>query len=177
MQKRDIGVLILAISCGALAFILAANFMKKPPVETKPSIPAASPKEQPTSIPIPNGMSALGLSSSEIENIPDTLNAGNYVDILGIAPNYADKMELQTLIRGAQVIKVDARKEEPGVQSITVALTPVGAEVVSKALTQGKIRLTLRPDNEEKGVLQTGAPGFIEVIRGVEKEKVTHAEK
>jgi len=177
MQKRDIFVLLIAVTCGVFAFILVINLLKRPMASQSPVTSTAA-KVQPASISIPNGMSLLVLSSNEIDNLPDLIVAGSYVDIIGIAPNYAEKMELQTIVRGAQVTKLEDKKEEPGVKSIMVALSPAGAEVVSKALTQGKLRLTLRPDNGEKGVLQNSSPGFIEVIRGVEKEKVMqHAEK
>ena len=171
MQKRDTFVLITAILCGLLAFILILRLTKKPAHDYAR---VASSKGQSSSpLPIPAGMRALTLSEKNIENFPDLLEAGNYVDVLGLAPNYEGQLDLQTIVRGAQVLIFD-KKEGLETKSMTLALTPTGAEVVSKATAHGKIRLILRPDGGEKNVIPLTGAGLTEVIRGVDKDKNIH---
>jgi hypothetical protein len=166
MQKRDTIVLFIAVLCGALAFVLVFNVLKNS--QPKQDV-IALPKGK-DSLPIPQGMSALSLTPNELENIPDFIKVGLYVDLLGIAPNYSGKLELQTIVRSAQVLSVK-KGEKGSTQSITVALSPVAVEVVSKAIAEGKIRIIPRPDAGERAVLRMGDPGVTEVIRGVTKQK------
>lgn len=171
MQKRDTSILIIAIACGFLSFILVLNILRNSAATQK--MPALHLGNQPISLAIPSSMRALTLSPKEVENIPAPLPVGGYVDILGIAPNFAEKMELQTIVRSAQIINIE--KEDKGeVKSLTLAVSPVGAEVVTKARGEGKIHLVLRPEGGEKDVLQLGGMGVVEVIRGVQKQKSMH---
>lgn len=172
MPKRDFSVLFIAAVCGVLAFVLSINFLQN---QSRKAPSARAVKAHGGDIPIPAGMRALTLSAKEIENLPSSAMTGSFVDILGMAPNYSGKMELQTIVRGAEVISMD--KEEAASRKLTLAVTPVGAEVVTKALAQGKISLVLRPDGADRGVLQVNSVGFVEVIRGVQKEKNVHLEK
>ena len=168
MIKRDTVVLVVAVVCGLLAFVMVMNLTKKSGHFA--GVPTALKSGGPASLPIPAGMSALTLSDKNVENFPDLLEVGGFVDILGTVPDYQGKMELQAIIRSAQVITLDRTKEDQLIRSINVALTPAGAEVVSKAMANGKIRLILRPEQAEKSVVSLGA-GVTEVIRGVEKDK------
>ena len=163
MQKRDTIILIVAIVCGLLAFSMVVNVMRsgKRPAAEKKAL---------TSLPIPEGMIALTLSPGEIENIPDLLKVGSHVDVLGIAPNYKGENELQTIVRSAQVLSID-KDAKAQIRALSIALTSGGAEVVSKASDEEKLRLVLRPDSGEKGVFQFKGVGFTEIIRGVKKEK------
>ena len=176
MQKRDLNILMIAIVCGVLAFVFVMSFLKKSAAISNSSLATVSKRGPSGPLPIPNGMSALTLSSKEIENTPDLVSIGSFLDILGVVPNYEGKMELQTIVRSAQVINLD-KKAESGINSFTIAISPIGAEVVSKAMAQGKIHLILRPEEGEKGVLQFGGVGFTEVIRGVDKDKSMRVEK
>ena len=176
MQKRDKVVLIIAIICGLLAFILVFRFLKRSAAMHGSAPVTSTSKNSMGTLPIPSGMRALTLTANEIDNLPAMLETGSYVDILGVLPNYEGKMELQTIVRSTQVINLKKR-ENSGIESLTVTLSSVGAEVVTKAMAQGKLHLVLRPDSGEKGVLQMSGMGFTEVIRGVEKEKKIQVER
>lgn len=169
MKQRDTVILVIAIVCGFLAFVLILNVLKRPAPRQSVTVKTVGQR----SIPIPTGMSALTLSPKEIENVPDHLATGNYIDILGIAPDYKGEKDLQTIVRSSEILSIEKTKEK-GIQSITVALTSVGAEVVAKAMAEGKVRMVLRPDGGEKSVFQMGEMGVAEVIRGVKKEKSVH---
>ena len=166
MQKRDRIIFIIAIVCGLLAFMLVLRINKK---TVSGSLATTSPTAQNAGLSIPAGMRALTLSEKNIENTPDSLTPGSYVDILGFVPDDQEKPELQTIIRSAQVIAM--KNDESGAKLLTMTLTPQGAEVVSKAMGNGKIRLILRPDRGENSVLSGNGSNLIEVIRGVDKEK------
>ena len=170
MKNRDTVILVIAIVCGFLAFAMILNMLKRPASRQPATVKTVVGQR---SMSIPTGMNALTLSPKEIDNVPDLLTTGNYIDILGIAPDYKGGKDLQTIVRSAEVLSVEKTKDK-GVQSITVALSSVGAEVVAKAMEEGKIRMLLRPDGGEKSVFKVGEMSFAEVIRGVKKEKSVH---
>ena len=174
MQKRDTFILTIAVISGIMAFLLVVNLLRKPAAPRRTITQKVGVK----SIAVPEGFRAITLSAKEIENIPPVLRTGSYLDLLGSAPNYEGKMELQTIIRGAQVINVEKnKKEEDAVQSITLALTPVGTEVLMKAKSEGKIHLVLRPEHDAGEPFQLGNVGITEVIRGVNRDKSVRMEK
>lgn len=127
------------------------------------------PEETAVSLPIPKGMRAFTVSSREINNVPDLLNVGNYVDLLGNVPNYEGLIEMRTILRGAQVLSIHL-KDNTDIRSITLSLTPVETEVVMKAIGRGKIRIIVRPDivgeKVDRAVWESA-----EIIRGVDKQK------
>ena len=171
MQRRDTKILLIAVICGLAAFLLVLNSLNKPTKSVKPVHQVTKVKSQ--SLEIPADMRALTLSGKDVENFPSPLEVGNFVDIIGIAPNYANQMELQTIVRSSQVVKIDRGKEgeQSAIHAITLTLSPVGAEVVTKAKSEGKVQLVLRPDGGDRDVLQLGSVGFVEVIKGVQKQK------
>ena len=132
----------------------------------------ASPAQEPVSLALPKGMRALTVAPKDVDNLPQTLSAGVRIDILGIAPNYEGIKELQMIVRAAQVIAVD-RAGGSDIRSMTIALSPLGAIVVTKAMTQGKISLIVRSDDLDEDVVQTTLMGYTEIIRGVEKERAS----
>ena len=121
------------------------------------------------SLAVPAGMRSFTLSSEEVDNIPDILKPGSYLDIMGNVTNYEGTMELQTVIRGSQVLTVD-KDEEGKINAFTVSLTRAGTEIISKAISQGRLRLILRSDNTG-GFSQIGEFDYVEIIRGITKEK------
>lgn len=133
-----------------------------------PSVPA--PLKKQVSLPIPEGMSALTLASGQIDVLPEDMEAGKYADILGVVSEAGDSRDIQPIVRGVQVLSIN-RAESSEVKAITIAVTPYGAIVVSKAMTRGKLGLVLRPDGAESGAYHPGVVGSIEIIRGVQKEK------
>ncbi len=143
-------------------------------------------KADPT-FPIGEGLRALTLRAEEVDNLPDYFKSGSYVDILGNITNNDNQVELQTIIRGAQVISVsrmmellakdkNLRLEDLPIRSFTLALDPMGIEVVTKAMQKGKIRVIVRPDNQQNEVLKVEGVQYTEIIRGIEKEKVMRNE-
>lgn len=130
----------------------------------------ASPKvEEVKSLPIPPGMRAMTLSSRDIERFPDGMKVGSYVDLLGLSLNSEGARDLQNLVKGAQVVSL-GKDSDGEIGSFTLALSATGAIIVSKALTQGKLSIFIRPDGSEQGEYQSGL-GYVEIIRGIDKEK------
>lgn len=125
----------------------------------------------PQSLPIPPGMRAMTIAAGEFDGMPERLGVGAYLDILGMAPNYEGVKELQTIIRAAQILSLE-KTADSQMRSITIAVSPLGAIVITKAMENGKLHLVVRPDGGKLGVAQ-GSVGFTEIIRGVEKEKST----
>ena len=174
MHKRDLTILVIAVVSGLLAFLLVLNLFKRPASQRQSVVR----KIGSGSLAVPQGLRAFTLSTKELESIPPALKAGDYMDVLGMAPNYEGAPELQTIIRSAQVINVEKPKDKSDqIESITLALTPVGTEVVMKAKTQGKIQLVLRPEHDQGDPYQLGNVGLTEVIRGVNKEKNVRMER
>jgi len=164
--KRETIILIIAVACGLVAFVLAFNTLKNY------SLAKSSPGK--TSVvdrlEIPTDMRALALSNKEVENFPQQLRVGSYLDIMGVAPNYENQMEFQTIARATKIIDLE-RSPDKAIKAVTVALNPDATEVVAKAKSQAKIQLILRPDAGVNESLQLGGMGFVEVIRGVQKQK------
>ncbi len=131
---------------------------------------------------IPEGMRVLGVSASSIELIPDSLAEGQFVDILGKVAFPGRPTELRTLYRAAKVVSVKKSEAKGEINSMMLALSPLGAEVVTRAILQGKLGLLVRSESdpgEEAGIaegLDTPPPAIeqnftMEIIRGIEKEK------
>ena len=179
MQKRDTVILSIAIGCGFLAFMLVTNVLRGSAVHRQAA--NAPIKKHSKAISIPSGMRGLTIQASDIESIPNPINIGSYADVLGLAPNYVGKMEVQTIARSIQIVNVDqpngSKNPESEVKSITVSLSPIAAEVVSKAMVAGKIHLIISTDIADTGNMQLGAVGITEIIRGISKEKSMRVER
>ena len=231
MLKRDTIIMIAAVVCGILAFVLVANLLNKSAAPKQTFVVAArniamgqiiseedltmsAPMQSkvsndlftqaqdalgnqvvepissgslvhrskmnrayiqtsadPESLPIPPGMRAMTIAAHEIDGIPKRLGVGTYLDILGMALNYEGVKELQTIIRAAPILSLE-KTVDSEIRSITIAVSPLGAIVITKAMENGKVHLVVRSDGGELGVAQ-GSVGFTEIIRGVEKEKST----
>ncbi|GEM_PF-3551156 len=130
---------------------------------------AALAASRPESLPIPAGMRGMTLSSSDIDNVPDMVGVGDYLDVLGVASNVEGRTELQTIVRGSQVLNLK-KAEDGSARAITIALTPEDSESVSKAMGQGRIRLVVRPDKGDTRATAASL-GFVEIIRGTNRER------
>lgn len=125
------------------------------------------PPEEP--LPIPPGMRAVAIQTALLGSYPFDLAQGKYVDVIGYGSVFegSNEKDMQTLIRGAQVIAVE--KKEKQLASVTIAVTPDGALVAAKAMAQGKLSLVGR--SEAGSADRSLAFEPVEIIRGVSKEK------
>ena len=135
--------------------------------EVKTPTPSAPQKK---ALPIPAGMRALTLSRQNIINIPDLLNIGSYVDIIGLTPGEDEQKEMHTLVSSCQVISISPL-DGSAIESVTVAVMPNEAEMVLQSATLKQLQLLVREDRAEQRMFE--APrGSVEIIRGVQKEGV-----
>lgn len=136
------------------------------PKETRAAAPAVL-----DALPIPEGMRALTVTTLDVVNMPDLLEVGRHVDIMGSVPGPDGRPQLRTLLYGAQVISLEKSKRTPGgIDSTTIALRPNEIDTLTMAMTYGKIRILVRPDQGERSAYQSQV-GSIEVIRGMSREK------
>jgi Flp pilus assembly protein CpaB len=119
-------------------------------------------------LPVPPSMRALTFNLSEMENIPQLLKGGDYVDILGTILVSRREREVRTVLRGVLVLSV-SRNERKQAETVTIALYPPQVESLLNASKMGKMRLviTQKPaDNADWANM-----GSIEVIRGIQRER------
>lgn len=108
----------------------------------------------------PPGKRAITISLENVSAVGGMVHPGDHVDILGVFANppvtltlFQDILILavgQEMVAGGEAAR---RKELPGVSprgkdSITLALSPQEAQILSVAMEHGKISLTLRPRME-----------------------------
>ncbi|OIO37889.1 MAG: Flp pilus assembly protein CpaB [Candidatus Omnitrophica bacterium CG1_02_46_14] len=141
-----------------------------------PARSAISPGEPESVLPLPQRKRALTLSPNEVENIPGALRAGSRVDIMGMTANYEGSKEMQTIVRGVQIIALE-RSGRSEIRSITAAMSPLAAVMVARATANGKLNLALRPESEGEIPEELAMIGYTEIIRGIEKEKNTNINK
>lgn len=134
--------------------------LKEPPL---PVLPKKS------ALPIPEGMRALTIGAGDIIGMPDLLEIGNYIDVLGTVLTSTGLRELKTILYGAQVISMEGGEGVP-IRSITLAVNPNETPVLIESMGQGKIRVIVRPDQGERYLYQSEI-GSMEVIRGTSREK------
>ena len=125
---------------------------------------------QKKALPIPKGMRALTISRNDITNVPDLLDIGSYVDIIGQMIGINGEKEMRTIVGSRQVISVSPLDGSP-IESITVAVTPTEAETALEAASLKRLQLLVRQDQGEQWTFEAST-GSIEVIRGVQKEGV-----
>ncbi|MBI4358038.1 MAG: flagella basal body P-ring formation protein FlgA [Candidatus Omnitrophica bacterium] len=121
-------------------------------------------------LPIPPGMRALTVSRKDIVNVPDLLDIGSYVDIIGAKIGDTQSQEMRTIVVSRQVISVSPLDGSP-IASITIAVMPDEAEVAVAAASLKPLQLLVRENRAEQRPFEASA-GTIEVIRGVQKEGV-----
>ncbi len=120
------------------------------------------------SLPIPQGMRALTISRHDIVNVPDLLEIGSYVDIIGLINRGGEKPEMSTIVVSRQVISVSPLDRSP-IESITVAVMPSEAEVAIGAATLKPLQILVRQNQAEQRTFEAPT-GTVEIIRGVNKE-------
>ena len=138
---------------------------------SKVTRPAADQAPQKKALPIPNGMRALTISKDDLTNVPDLLDVGSYVDIVGQTTGMTGEKEMRTIIGSRQIISVSPLDGSP-IQTITVAVTPTEAEAALEAASMKKLQLLVRQEQASEQWTFEASGGSIEVIRGVQKEGV-----
>lgn len=138
---------------------------------SKVTRPGPEQAPQKKALPIPNGMRALTISREDISNVPDLLDIGSYVDIVGQTIAVNGEKEMHTIIGSRQVISLSPLDGSP-IQSITVAVTPTEAEKTLEAASMKKLQLLVRQEQATEQWTFEASGGSIEVIRGVQKEGV-----
>ncbi|MBI3307004.1 MAG: hypothetical protein HYZ84_04295 [Candidatus Omnitrophica bacterium] len=133
----------------------------------KPATPAPLPeqkrvKKQPRTIPVPASMRAITLTIQELQNPPASIEPGNHVDILSTI----GRNEVKTILNSVLIVGV-ARSENDNIESVTFALTPEEVEKLLSFSKSGRMRLIL----SSSGGNDASAVDFVEIIRGVQREK------
>ena len=146
--------------------------IRRSQVKESPAPEAVKPKKQ--VLHIPKGMRALSVSKNDIAGIPDLLEIGSYVDVIGLSERVDGRTEMKTILYGRQVLFVDAT-DGSNITSLTLAVYPDEAEHMVTATSLGKIRLVIRPDAGEYATFEAPS-GVMEIIRGVGKERKVAAE-
>jgi Flp pilus assembly protein CpaB len=150
----------------AVEDVPAGNLIRRAQVAYVPAVTTATPELNG----IPEGLRALVVPASGFEGLSDLVASGAYVDIMGEVPDAEDRPVMETIIRGARVLSV-TRSKDGEIKSVTLALSPLGAELVTRATSKAKIRLLVRPDAVQREMIQSSGFGLTEIIRGVDKEK------
>ncbi len=163
VSQSDITGYVAAEDIARDALIMRSSVRKKPaPIQAAP-VP-----KKPASVPMPVGLRAVGVIPAQVENFPQELSAGDYVDVLGPTKAPDGTTEIKTitklvLVSGAYPVSDD----DTTIRKITLAVKPRAFDEVDAALRQGKIRLMPRPD----GASIAATTGQIEIIRGIAREK------
>ncbi len=161
LQPEDV------IGSEVLEDIQQGQLIRRAAVRRSIAADSTTPVSQSTPLPVPANKKALDISADEIQTLPERLLIGSYVDVLGNFPIDEGASEYQTVARGAQVLFIEKDKDGEA-SSVTLALSPVGVDQVTKALAKGKVRLV----GSNASDVEAADAGFIEIIRGVEKQRV-----
>lgn len=113
------------------------------------------------------GMRAMTIQVSNVGSVNNSLTAGSRVDILTTVTNN-DKTITRTLLQNVKIIAASndpasatnassSRMDSGNDGSVTVAVTPKQAELLTLANQLGKFHLTLRNYNDEQTVKMPGA--------------------
>ncbi len=97
------------------------------------------------------GMRAISVPVNEVVGVAGFLLPGNYVDVVE-ARMVGSGAVTQTVLQDLQVLAVDQtdshEKDQPiVVHAVTLEVTPQQADLLVKAMTEGRIQLTLRGAN------------------------------
>jgi pilus assembly protein CpaB len=142
---------------------------------------------------ISENMRAITVRVDDVVGVGGFLLPGNYVDVLATrVDRQSNKATTETILKKIRVLAVDqtARTNDADpvvVRAVTLEMTPVESETLSKRRAEGTIQLTLRNPNDEvilakeapapvkkKRVYRAPAP-TVTVIRGtrVNKQKTS----
>lgn len=130
--------------------------------------------EKASELPVPPGKRVFNLSPNEIENLSQDITSGTFIDVIGNVATFDGKMELQPIVRDVQVRSIFTDEKTGELKSITIILSPRATDAVAKAVKRGRIRLVVRSEGTGKEDIVSEYIGYIEIIKGVFKEKVSH---
>lgn len=182
VAKKDAGDLsdFFLQTQDAVGFIAQKDFVTGEKVlRSRVSKEDSSPSDRQETLPIPEGMQALTVPAISIQNLPEFISPGKYVDVMGYQKvRDSEKKEIVNIVTSAQVISLEKTDGGPenararagkqnAVESVTLALTPDETKAFLRALDDGPVRLLLRSSKGIKPGYQA-AYGTVEIIRGVE---------
>jgi pilus assembly protein CpaB len=118
---------------------------------------------------IDKNMRAITVRVDDVIGVAGFLLPGNTVDIVA-ARKVNQTAVTETILRNITVLAVDqtaaANENEPViVRAVTLQMTPVQAELVVKARTEGTIQLTLRNPEAEEVIEPEPKPTPVRVVR------------
>ena len=128
----------------------------------------ASGEVQKKTLPIPKGIRALTLSQNDISQMPNLLDVGSYVDVIGYTLAVSGEKEMRTILGARQVISKEV-PEGGTSESVTLAVDPAEAEMVIQSASRGKLQLVVLEGTGEPWSLNVQS-GSVEIIRGVKRE-------
>lgn len=163
LQKKDV------IGQQALEDIPAGNLINRSKVKLPAQTTAGG--ESVEAIPIPAGKRSLALSADELANFPEEIRVGSYVDVFGVVATADGKEDQQPIVLDVQVRSI-TRREDGEVKAASLILSSRATDAVTRATQSGPIRLVLREDGQGKEDIVSNAITFVEVIKGVSKERV-----
>lgn len=169
LKKSETGNLFLdvqdVIGQTARKNISAGNLIYRSDVGRQEAKSAEVPQKR--ALAIPKGMRGLTLSRDNITNIPDLLDIGSYVDVVGLTDPYSQ--EVSTILVSRQVISINPLNNESPIESVTLAVMPDEAEKALEAASIKRLQLLVREDRVEQRPFEASM-GSVEIIRGVQKE-------
>lgn len=109
------------------------------------------------------GMRAVAVRVNEIIGVAGFLLPGNRVDVLSSKGSGARGAAISTILQDIKVLAVDQTastdKNEPViVRAVTLEVTPLQAEALVKATSEGKVQLSLRNPQDDKFIVADGEP-------------------
>jgi Flp pilus assembly protein CpaB len=142
--------------------------LKKPEIKVV-AAPSVVPEVKDIVLPVPEGLRALTLDMQEMENIPNNLKGGDYIDILGTIIFGNNQKEVKTILRGVLVLSAQKSQDQKQIMSFSVALHPTQVETILNASKFGKMRLVITQKPTDNTIWS--GMGSIEVIRGIQRER------
>jgi len=121
---------------------------------------------------------AISVRVNDVVGVSGFILPGNYVDVLSTRMlrnnSSGPRAKIKTLLENIKVLAVDQEaatdKEKPAiVRAVTLELLPQQAEVLVKALVEGKIQLTLRNPLDEEVIV---ADPVVKIDKPVIQKKV-----
>ncbi len=169
MKKSDTKNLFLELS-DVIGQIAVKN-IKSGSLVLRSSVSRQVPGVARKPLPIPQGMRALTISRANMTNVPDFLDIGSYVDVIGVSTdNPMEQEEMHTIVVSRQVISVSPLEGQP-LESITVGVLPKEAEAVLEAASIRPLQILVRQRKADQRAFE-GSTGTVEIIRGTQKEGV-----
>ena len=109
------------------------------------------------------GMRAVSIGIDRVKSVGGLIQPGDRVDVIAVPPRAGDETpQARTILRGATVLAAGTQMESaappppgaPDVQNlttVTLAVTPVQADVLASADINATLRLALRPPGDAVG--------------------------